>query len=232
MTPYEQERRLITEKIWTLMDVHKGDSVLDVGVGHLAYSLTKLKELGITVTAIDLNLNVLRKHKTTDVRFVQCNAAWLPFRNSTFDLAIANFTVHEIDPSLHQKVFSELCRVAQRGMVVEPAPGRERLYRSYQQIWTDAMHSTGQFEDCATIEHWSQLMRNCGARIILSQAFSSRERLIGQEASEYMKSAIEIMREEGVSPEYVEEMQKFKTEVETKGMVFSDINVIVGQSNS
>jgi ubiquinone/menaquinone biosynthesis C-methylase UbiE len=231
MTPYEQERNGIREKIWSLMHVHKGNSVLDVGVGHLAYSLTKLKELGITVTAIDLNLDALRKHKTTDARFVRCNAAWLPFRNSTFDLAIANFTVHEIEPSLHQKVFSELCRVAQRGMVVEPAPGRDRLYRSYQQIWTDAMHSTGQFEDCATIEHWSQLMRNCGARIILSQAFSSRERLIGQEASEYMKSAIEIMEEEGVSPEHIVEMQKLRTEIETKGMVFSDINVIVGQTN-
>ena len=231
MTPYEQERRRIIEKIWTLMDVHKGKSVLDVGVGHLAYSLTKLKELGITVTAIDLNLDALRKHKTTDARFVRCNAAWLPFRNSTFDLAIANFTVHEIDPSLHRKVFLELCRVTQRVMVVEPAPGGDRSYRSYQQIWTDAMHSTGQFEDCATIEHWSQLMRNCGARITLSQAFSFRERLIGQEATDYMKSATEIMEEEGVSPEYIRELQKFKTEVETKGMVFSDINVIVGQSN-
>jgi ubiquinone/menaquinone biosynthesis C-methylase UbiE len=213
MTLFEQERKAIREKIWSLMDVHKGDSVLDIGVGRQAHSLVKLRELGVAVTSIDLDLGALRKHKTTGARFVQCNAAFLPFKNSLFALAIANFTFHEIDPSLHQKVFSELCRVAQRVMVVEPAHGRDPVYRSYQKIWTDAMHSIDQLEDYATIERWSQLMRNCGSSITVSRSFGSSERLIGQEAREYMTSVLDDMQEEGVSPEYIEEMRKLKAEV-------------------
>jgi len=232
MTPFERERKKIREKIWSFIDADRGDSVLDIGVGRQAHSLVKLRELGISATSIDIDLEALRKHKKPGANFVQCNAAHLPFRNSIFNLSIANFTFHEIEPSLHQKVFSELCRVAQRVMIIEPAHGQDPVYRCFQKIWTDAMHSIGQFEDYAAIEHWTQLMRNCGAEILVSERFRSRERLIGQEASEYMKAVLDDMHEDGVSPEHIEEIRKLRTEIETKGMVFSDMNVVVAKSKN
>ena len=229
MTSFDEERRRLREKIWSFVDVERGKRILDIGVGRDAHSLKKLIELGFLVTSIDVDLVALRKHSTPDASFVQCNAAQLPLRNRIFGMSIANFTFHEIDPILHQKVFVELCRVSDKIMIIEPAHGADPLYQRYHQLWTESMHSIGQFEDYQTIEYWTGLLKKCGADIVVSRQLVSTVRLIGQEAKKYLAMVIEDMREEGVPEKYVSKMLTLGRDVESKGMLFSDINVIVAR---
>ena len=227
MTTFEDERRSLREKVWSFIDVDKGSRVLDVGVGREAHSLKKLIELGFAVTSIDVDLTALRKHDTPGASLVQCNATHLPLRTQAFGLSLVNFTFHEIDPLLHQKVIAELCRVSERIMIIEPAPGTDPIYQRYQQIWTESMHSIDQFEDYQTIEYWLRLLKKCGAKIVVSEQLKSTTRLIGVEAKKYLAMVLEEMREEGVSEKYINDTLTLGHVIENKGMVFSDINVIV-----
>jgi len=230
VTAFEEERRRLRERVWSLVDIDRGTRVLDVGVGREAHSLKKLLELGLVVTSIDVDLAALRKHDTRGASFVQCNAACLPLRKRTFGLSMVNFTLHEIDPILHQKVFAELCRVSERIMIIEPAPGTDSVYQRYQQIWTESMHSIGQFEDYQTVEYWIRLLKKYDAEIAVSEQLTSSIRVVGPEAKKYMALVLEDMREEGVSEKYIKKMMTIGRNVENKGMVFSNINVIVAHA--
>ncbi len=230
MTTFEQERNEIREKIWSLMDLNPDDRVLDVGVGHIAYSRNKLIELKTRLTSIDLNWSVLRKHMAVNANSVQCNASTLPFKDQVFVLALANFTFHEIDPALHHAVISELCRVSKRIMIVEPDFAEDPLCVHFQNIWTESMHSLNKFEDNKTIDYWIDLLRNCGLIITVIKRFPSAVRLCGQEARAYMKTVLENLKEEGVPARYIEKMTDFTEDVVAKGMIFSDVNVVIGKA--
>jgi len=228
LTLFEKERKGIRENIWSLMDVKPGDRVLDVGVGHIAYSRNKLIEMDTRLTSIDLDWSVLRKHKTAKGNSVQCNASQIPFMDRVFVLALANFTFHEIDPALHRAVISELCRVSKRIMIVEPDFSEDPLCRRFQEIWTDSMHSVQKFEDFKTLEDWTDMIISCGVRIASIEKFRSSVRLRGQEAMDYMKDVVDNLREEGIQGQHIQEMEVLARDVAKKGMVFSDVNVMIG----
>jgi ubiquinone/menaquinone biosynthesis C-methylase UbiE len=229
MTAFAQEREKIRNKIWSLLELRSDEKVLDVGVGRIAYSLKKLIELGVPVTSIDLNRQVLQQHKTPNVNAVQCNAARIPFRKNVFHTALVNFTFHEINPALHQRVVSELCRVSGRIVIVEPAFSEDPLCRRFQEIWTESMHSVSKFEDFKSMESWTDLVRGSGARVTHNDTFQSRVQLCGEEAKEYMKTVVDELRKEGVSEKYIKEMQKLAKNVEEEGMLFSDVNLIIAE---
>jgi ubiquinone/menaquinone biosynthesis C-methylase UbiE len=228
MTAFEDERNRLRERVWSFLDIKQGARYLDIGIGHTAHSLHKLLELGLDVTSVDIDLDVLRKHKTRKAHFVQGDAAALPFKRNTFSLSVANFTFHEIEPSLHNAVCSELCRVSKKIMVIEPSISNEPIHRRYQNIWTKAMHSVGQFEDYQNMDYWTELLRKSGAKIANVEKLASSIRLRGQEARNYMKSVVEDMREEGVSEKYLKEISGLSHVIETRGMIFSDIDVVIG----
>jgi len=207
-----------------------GERVLDVGIGHAAYSLKKLIELGVSTTSIDIDFAALRRYKTPQAHFVRCNVAHLPFKEKQFDLSLASFTFHEIAPLLHERVVSELSRVSKRIMIVEPTTGEDPVYRRYLEIWIAAMHSMNQFEDYQSIDYWSGLLENNGANVVTAEKLSYRIRLHGEEANGFMRTAAEEMRDEGVSEEYVDRIMTLTKEVSEKGMILSDINVIIAKT--
>ena len=231
MTAFEEERKRLREKVWSFLDIKQGAKCLDVGIGHTAYSLNKLLELGLDVTSVDINLDVLNTHKTNKAHFVQCNANQLPFEENTFSLSLAYFTFHEIDSALHRTVVCELCRISKKLMIVEPALGKDNLFRRYQETWTAAMHSINQYEDYQAMDYWTDLLQKSDARIVTSETLSYTAPLCGQEGKEYMRVAIEDMRDEGVSEEYISRMRTLTEDVTKNGMLFSDINIIVGHVN-
>jgi ubiquinone/menaquinone biosynthesis C-methylase UbiE len=228
MTAFEEERKRLREKVWSFLDIKQGAKCLDVGIGHTAYSLNKLLELGLDVTSVDINLDVLHTHKTNNAHFVQCSANQLPFKENAFNLSLAYFTFHEIDPALHKAAACELYRVSKKIMIVEPAVGKDPLFRRYQKLWTVAMHSIDQYEDYQPMEYWSELLQQSGTRGVTSEKLPHTVRLCGNECEEYMKGAAEEMREDGVSEEYVARLRTLSQEITNQGMLFSDINVIVG----
>jgi len=228
MTTFEQERNRLREKTWALLDLKPGDHVLDVGVGHIAYSRNKLIELATRFTSIDLDWSILSKHKTAKANSVQCNAAQLPFGDLVFELALANFTFHEIDPALHRAVISEFCRVSERIMIVEPDVSEDPLCRRFQEIWTVSMHSIHKFEDYKTLDGWTDMIKSGGVRITTTQKLRSSVRLCGREAMDYMETVVDNLRAEGVPDQYILEMKDLAQDVVKKGMIFSDVDVIIG----
>jgi ubiquinone/menaquinone biosynthesis C-methylase UbiE len=230
MTTFEEERNRIRERVWSLLELKPGDHVLDVGVGHIAYSRNKLIELGTRFTSIDLDWSILRKHKTAKANSVQCNAAQLPFRDQVFELVLANFTFHEINPALHRTVISEFCRVSKRIMIVEPDIGEDPLCRRFQELWTVSMHSIQKFEDYKTLDGWTDRIKSGGVRITTTRKLQSSVRLCGQEAMDYMETVVDNLREEGVPDQYIQEMRDLAQDVAKKGMIFSDVNVIIGHT--
>ena len=161
---------------------------------------------------------------------VLCDAAQVPFRNKVFEMALVNFTFHEIDPVLHTRVCSELGRVSSRIVIVEPTVANDPVSRRYDKIWTDSMHNIKQFEDFRTIDYWIDLLKNSGKLVILTERLQYSICLHGEEAREYMKTVIDELREEGVSNKYITKMTEFTEEVVENGMIFSDVNVIIAQT--
>lgn len=205
--------------------------VLDVGIGEDAHSTKKLIELGTSVTAIDIDSEKLNSHKDLDIELVCADACQLPFDPSAFDLSVAYFTLHEIDPELHPKVISELTRVSKRVMIAEPGPGEDRLYQAYSDIWRRAMHSIGKFEDYRPISYWKTTLEECGANVTVCERLLHRTRLIGVEAADkFIGGLITHVKNYGLSEKYVTEFRNLAEDIKEVGMRFSDIAVVIGES--
>jgi len=228
LSDFLEEQKRIEERIWSFAQIKCGVKVLDVGIGEDAHSAKKLIGLGALVTAIDTDSKTLNKHRNLKIDLVQGGASQLPFISSEFDLSVAYFTLHEIDPNLHQKVVSELIRVSRSVMIVEPELGEDRLYGVYHDIWSRAMHSIGRFEDYRSITYWKMLLEECGADVAVCQKIAHEEKLMGIEADKFMKGLIGMVRNYGVPEGYVSEFRDLAEDMKHLGMRFSDISVVIG----
>lgn len=228
MSDFLEEQKRIEEKIWSFAQIKCGVKVLDVGIGENAHSTKKLIGLGALVTAIDTDSKTLNKHRNLKIDLVQGGASQLPFISSEFDLSVAYFTLHEIDPNLHRRVVSELIRVSRSVMIVEPELGEDRLYGVYHDIWSRAMHSIGRFEDYRPITFWKMLLEECGADVAVCQKIAHEEKLMGIEADKFMKGVIGMVRNYGVPEGYVSEFRDLAEDMKHLGMRFSDISVVIG----
>jgi ubiquinone/menaquinone biosynthesis C-methylase UbiE len=228
MTAFEEERIRLREEVWSLLDIKQGAKFLDVGLGHTAHSLTKLVESGVAVTSIDIDFEILRLHRSNPANFVQGNAAQIPFKDDAFSLSLAYFTFHEIDPCLHMKAVTELCRVSKIIVIVEPAISEDPVYRIYQRIWTDAMHSIGKYEDIQPKDYWTELLYKGGAETVTAKNLSYHVRLRGQESAEYVRAATEDLRDENLSEAFINKMRSLAEDINPEGILFPDINVIMG----
>lgn len=225
LSEYEKEQRMIDQKIWSLPKIEKG-LALDMGVGD---STRKLIGLDAKVVAVDSDLNNLIKQKNFDGMLVQCNVSYLPFKNSVFDLSVASFTLHEINPLLHLNVVSEMTRVSRKTMIVEPMPAQEHVNKRYDGIWCKAMHSIGRFEDYQEIMYWKKLMEKCNMRIVVCEKFRGKNRIPPQKVDELIKGTVTLMNSYYVSKKYIEEIKDLGKDMRNKGMRRSSIGVVIGE---
>ena len=149
------------KEVWSLINV-KGLKVIDFGIGD---STKKLVDLGAKVIALDKDVEKLKGYMKQHLQLILCDIANPPFKAATADLAVFHFTLHEIDPSLHEKVITSACRIASRIMVVEPSPNGCASYQRYARVWRDAMHSIGRFEDYKSPSYWEILVKRCCPQI-------------------------------------------------------------------
>lgn len=224
LSEYEKEQKIMEQKIWALPKIEKG-LALDIGVGD---STRKLIGLGAKVVAVDSDLNNLIK-QNFDGMIVQCNASYLPFKNSVFELSVASFTLHEINPLLHLNVVSEMTRVSRRVMIVEPMPAQEPVNKRYDDLWSKTMHSIGRFEDYQEIMYWKKLMEKCGLRITICETFMGKNRMTSQEIDELIKRTVTLMNSYYVSKKYTEEIKDLGKDMRNKGMKRSSIGVVIGE---
>lgn len=230
MTAFEEERIDLREKVWSFLDIEKNARFLDVGLGHTAHSLTKLVASGVAVTSLDVDSEILSLHKSNAANFVQANAAQTPFKNKTFTVSLAYFTFHEINPALHRKAVSELCRISEKIIIVEPEKAADPVCQKYQKIMTAALHSIDKYEDYQTLHYWTRLLAKNGASVISTKTLSHKIPLRGQEARDYIGIVIDNMHEDGIAEKYMKKMQSLTEEIMSKGMVFSNINVVIGRA--
>jgi hypothetical protein len=92
------------------------------------------------------------------------------------------------------------------------------------------MHSIRRFEDYHTIDYWIELLNNSGNLVTITKRLRSSVCLHGHEAREYMKAVADELREEGALDKCITKMKKFTEEVIEKGMIFSDVNVIIART--
>lgn len=98
-----------------------GSRLLDVatGTGAQAFAFAgKVRE----VVGIDMSEAMLcvarRKNRTPNVTFLQADAADLPFEDESFDASCVSFALHEMPPSIRERVVRAMARVTKPGGAV------------------------------------------------------------------------------------------------------------------
>jgi len=99
----------------------KGSKVLDVatGTGQQAFAFAKR---GYDVIGVDLTESMLgigRKHnKGGLVKFEAADATQLRFEENCFDVSCISFALHDMPPSIREKVLQEMVRVTKPGGII------------------------------------------------------------------------------------------------------------------
>jgi demethylmenaquinone methyltransferase / 2-methoxy-6-polyprenyl-1,4-benzoquinol methylase len=113
--------RRIRREVARMVDAHPGSKILDVATGTGEQAMA-LAERGAEVTGIDIAEPMLRvarrKNRRPNLTFRQADATSLPFADATFDVCSISFALHEMPPSIRDRVLREMARVAKPGGTV------------------------------------------------------------------------------------------------------------------
>lgn len=99
----------------------KGAEVLDVatGTGKQAFAFGKK---GFSVTGVDLSEDMLKiarkKNKYDNVKLEEGDATALAFPENRFDVSSISFALHDMPPSVGEKVLEEMVRVTKPGGII------------------------------------------------------------------------------------------------------------------
>jgi len=213
------------EGVWSFIDV-RGLTVVDFGVGESTY---RLIDLGADVIVVDIDAEKLRRHVDLGADLIRCDITDLPFDRRVADLAVFYFTLHEIDPVKHREIVSTARRIASKILVVEPSPEGCRAYRRYAELWREAMHSIGRFEEYKPASYWTGLVEGCGFKITVLKKIKQNKALSPSELKEIVDHAIKEWVKLSVEDKYIDGMRSFLSYAKKNGMKWSDLTVIIGE---
>ena len=97
-------------------------SIIDVGCGTGALCSVLDKE-GLKVTGIDPAVRMLnigrKKEENKSVDFVECSTcSTLPFEDKSFDLSIASYVAHGLEPKERKQLFFEMSRLTKHYVII------------------------------------------------------------------------------------------------------------------
>lgn len=103
-------------------DISQFDTILDIGCGTGALCKV-LNDKGVMVTGIDTSSGMLKqaKKKTQghDLEFIQVQAGKsLPFDDKSFDLVIASYVAHGLEPEERIQLYKEMGRIAKEYAII------------------------------------------------------------------------------------------------------------------
>mgnify|MGYP001772540947 CR=1 FL=1 len=110
---YSSKRR----KIWPEVKLVHGRRMLDAGCGHGRNSRYFL-DMGSDVFSVDISMGMLRiaRKNIPDAELIQCDIAFLPFRDNAFDCILFVATLHHVPSKLERlKTLKEIYRVTAHG---------------------------------------------------------------------------------------------------------------------
>jgi len=97
------------------LDLTAYNTVLDVGCGTGALC-SVLNEMGLEVTGVDpaeKMLNIARsKPENKSIQFIEANVVeGLPFDRKAFDISLASYVAHGLQPQERKQMYAEMSRV-------------------------------------------------------------------------------------------------------------------------
>jgi len=112
----------VIKKVEEDLDIRKYEKIIDVGCGTGALC-SVLYEEGLRVTGVDpaqLMLDIaIRKNKDKDIDFQIGNVLeGLDFEENSFDIAIASYVAHGLQPGERKKMYREMSRVSKVWVVI------------------------------------------------------------------------------------------------------------------
>jgi hypothetical protein len=155
---FEHESRRIDALTFDTLALTAGESLVFCGfTGNIGY-IRRALDIGCKVAVIEARESVIREHANLGVRTIRGSTSVIPARDQAFDVAIAVGYLHEVDPSFHAQILTELARVAKRVAVVELAPPTDPLGRRIAALYQRAKREFGSFEHYQGVDYWKKLL--------------------------------------------------------------------------
>ncbi len=126
----------LRRRVAAIASIESGTRVLDVATGTGAQAQAFAEE-GADVIGIDHSRQMLRiarrKSRASNLTYLECDAANLPFGDAEFDVASVSFALHEMPATVRARVLAEMSRVTRPDgtvIVVDYGLPRNRLSRA------------------------------------------------------------------------------------------------------
>ena len=155
---FEHESKRIEALTFDTLALTAGESVVFCGFsGNIGY-VRRALDIGCKVAVIEARETIIRENSHLGVRTIRGSTSVIPARDLAFDAAIAAGYLHEVDPSFHAQILTELARVAKRVAVIELAPPSDPLGRRIAGLYQRAKREFGSFEHYQGIDYWKKLL--------------------------------------------------------------------------
>ena len=92
------------------------------------------------------------------------------------------------------------------------------------------MHSVGRFEDYKPLEYWANLLLRTGFKIVFKKTIKWNTGIPYRVFEKIIAETIDEWKRLNVEEEYIMELKDLLKEVKTKGIRWSNINVILAEN--
>ena len=204
---FERESHRIDQLVWDAMAIRKGESVLFAGASIDPLWFVRAMQIGADVTVIESDGERLGTLADVGVKTVRGSTTTIPARENTYDAAIAFYYLHEVDPFFHAQIVSELSRVGQRVVIVEPAPPSDALGRRIAALYSRAKRELGAFEYYQQLDYWKKLLTVVKADVT-SATYSFMRVPPREYIDDTVRLILETMEIEETPEAYLEELRE------------------------
>lgn len=169
VSDFLRESRRIDQLIWDAMSLVAGDRVLFCGYANDGAWIRRALQIGVDVSVIESDEDRLTRLADLRIPTLRGSTTMIPARDGSFDSIVSFHYLHEIDPTFHAQIVSELARVGRRVIVVEPAPPADPLGKRIAELYSRAKFEAGAFEEYQTIDYWRKLLTMVKADVLMQQ---------------------------------------------------------------
>ncbi|TAM74787.1 hypothetical protein EPN44_10300 [bacterium] len=155
---FERESERLASLVWDAMGISSGDRVLFCGYGPDIAIVRRAAAEGAQITVIESRDELMKRYEDLGVTVLRGSTSAIPARGNSFEVAVANSYLHEIDPLFHANVIQELGRVAARVVIVEPMPPSDAIGKRIATLYSRAKRELGQFEYYQAPSYWRKLL--------------------------------------------------------------------------
>jgi SAM-dependent methyltransferase len=158
-----------TRLLLDLLTCQRGDLVLDVGCG-TGYFSRRLAQTGFRVTGIDTDGGAIdfAMRKNGPIRYLRADARRLPFKDHSFDCAVAVTSLCFIEPA--SAALREMWRVARRSVVLG-------LLNRNSLLWLEKRHAPSyrgaRWDTSRVARSWARQLQPCPAVTVRSAVFGT-----------------------------------------------------------